>query len=173
VRYFKYRPENLAPLATTTILPPSREITIVSPKLPVRFSTLIRSWRNFSNAEGSKILSFAGAEASRTYYQSVYVPEQLQEIIRGERKEWKGGNFRDVPSGIVSLRRACLVSVESAYCIVYSKATGHGRTYCLCHRGHGDVCVVVDVGGGDAGEIGPLQLARRADLIWRDCQNQV
>jgi hypothetical protein len=68
VRYFKYRPENLAPLATTTIFPPSREIAMVSPKLPVRFSTLIRSWRNFSNAEGSKILSFAGAEASRTYY---------------------------------------------------------------------------------------------------------
>jgi hypothetical protein len=37
---------------------------------------------------------------------------------------------------------------------VYSKATEDGRTYCLGHRGHGDMCVVGDVGGGDAGEIG-------------------
>jgi len=67
VRYFKYRPLNLAPFATTTIFPCSREIVMLSPKFPVRLSTLILSWRNFSKAEGSKILSFVGADASRTY----------------------------------------------------------------------------------------------------------
>jgi hypothetical protein len=71
VRYFRYRPLNLAPLATTTIFPSSREIEILSPKFPVRLSTLILSWRNFSKAEGSKILSFVGADASRTYCLSI------------------------------------------------------------------------------------------------------
>ena len=68
VRYFKYRPLNFAPLATTTIFPSSREIVMLSPRFPVRLSTLILSWRNFSKAAGSKILSFAGAVASSTYY---------------------------------------------------------------------------------------------------------
>ena len=80
VKYFKYRPENFAPLATTTIFPSSREIVILSPRLPVRLSTLILSCRNFSNAEGSKILSFVGADASRTYY---HQPQCVN----------KGGNF--------------------------------------------------------------------------------
>jgi hypothetical protein len=68
VRYFRYRPLNFTLLATTTIFPSSLEITILSPKFPVRLSILILSCRNFSNAEGSKILSFVGAEASRIYY---------------------------------------------------------------------------------------------------------
>jgi len=68
VRYFRYRPLNLAPFATTAIFPSSREIVTLSPRFPVRLSTLILSWRNFSKADGSKILSFAGAVASSTYW---------------------------------------------------------------------------------------------------------
>jgi len=70
VRYFKYRPLNFAPFATTAIFPSSREIVMLSPKFPVRLSTLILSWRNFSKADVSKILSFAGAVASSTYCKS-------------------------------------------------------------------------------------------------------
>jgi len=36
---------------------------MVSPRLPTRPSTLIFSFRNFSKAETSKILSLAGCEA--------------------------------------------------------------------------------------------------------------
>jgi hypothetical protein len=78
---------------------------ISSPKLPVRLSTLILSWRNFSNAAGSKILSFVGADASRMNY------------VNLRRKR--------VPFGIAFLRRVCQISRESAYCLKYnSKATG-------------------------------------------------
>ena len=67
-RYFRYRPEN-SWCATTSILPsPCCDITIVSPRLPVLPSTLIRSCRNFSNAETSKILSLAGWEALMINY---------------------------------------------------------------------------------------------------------
>lgn len=48
----------------TSILPsPCWLILMVSPRLLVRPSTLMRSWRNFSNAETSKILSDAGCDA--------------------------------------------------------------------------------------------------------------
>ncbi len=47
-----------------SILPsPCCEILMVSPRLPTRPSTLIFSFRNFSKAETSKILSLAGCEA--------------------------------------------------------------------------------------------------------------
>src|SRR5689334_12679061 len=47
----------------TSILPsPCWEIWMVSPRFPVRPSTLMRSWRNFSKAEMSKILSLTGCE---------------------------------------------------------------------------------------------------------------
>lgn len=47
-----------------SILPsPCWLILMVSPRLPTRPSTLIFSFRNFSKAETSKILSLAGWEA--------------------------------------------------------------------------------------------------------------
>jgi hypothetical protein len=81
-----------------------------SPRFPVRLSTLILSCRNFSNADGSKILSFVGAEASRTYYTD---------------QHWHG---KWALFGIVFSRRVCLISRESAYCFFWknSKATGVG-----------------------------------------------
>lgn len=46
---------------TTSIFPsPTCEMATLSPRLPVRPSTLMRSWRNFSNAARSKILSLTG-----------------------------------------------------------------------------------------------------------------
>lgn len=94
-------------------------MVILSPRFPVRESTLILSCRNFSNAEGSKILSFVGADASRTYY---VVSQELRDAA---------------PCGIVSLRQVCLFSRESAYCILNSKATvSHRETYCLWSGSH-------------------------------------
>ena len=62
-RYLRYRPEKSV-WATTSILPsPCWLICTVSPRLPTRPSTLILSWRNFSKAETSNILSEAGCEA--------------------------------------------------------------------------------------------------------------
>ena len=59
-RYLRYRPEN-SMWVTTSILPaPAWLIFTASPRLPTRPSTLILSCRNFSNAETSKILSWAG-----------------------------------------------------------------------------------------------------------------
>jgi len=124
VRYFKYRPENLAPFATTTIFPSSLEIVILSPKLPVRLSTLILSWRNFSKAAGSKILSLVGADASRTYY---FVSSSLLESAYFLRL-LLCGDFAGF------LRR-------SAYCFCTAKLGG--GTYCLLYWCHlDDVCGV-------------------------------
>jgi len=62
-RYLRYRPENWV-CAVTSIFPSPRFlINTTSPRFPTRLSTLILSWRNFSNAETSKILSLAGCEA--------------------------------------------------------------------------------------------------------------
>jgi len=95
VRYFKYRPLNFAPLATTTIFPSSRVIERSSPRLPVRPSTLILSWRNFSNADGSKILSFVGADASRTYFWDCFLAAGLPDFYgvsllfqTAKRRDW-------------------------------------------------------------------------------------
>lgn len=55
--------------ATTSTLPsPVWEMLILSPRLPTRPSTLMRSCRNFSKAETSKILSLAGWEALMVNY---------------------------------------------------------------------------------------------------------
>lgn len=62
-RYLRYRPDSSL-WAMISILPsPTWEIWMVSPRLPTRPSTLIFSFRNFSKAETSKILSLAGCEA--------------------------------------------------------------------------------------------------------------
>ena len=59
-KYFRYRPEK-GMYATTLIFSPSTWlICTLSPKFPVRPSTLMRSCRNFSNAARSKILSLTG-----------------------------------------------------------------------------------------------------------------
>lgn len=65
-RYLRYRPDSSL-WAMISILPsPTWEIWMVSPRLPTRPSTLIFSFRNFSKAETSKILSLAGCEALMT-----------------------------------------------------------------------------------------------------------
>lgn len=62
-RYLRYLPEN-SWCATTSIFPsPCWLMATVSPRLPTRPSTFILSWRNFSKAATSKILSEAGTEA--------------------------------------------------------------------------------------------------------------
>jgi hypothetical protein len=62
-RYLRYRPEN-SWLAMTSIFPsPCWLMVMVSPRLPVRPPTLMRSWRNFSYCDRSKILSLTGWDA--------------------------------------------------------------------------------------------------------------
>ena len=52
--------------------------------------------------------------------------------------------------GIVSLRRVCLISRESAYCTLNSKATvSHGETYCFWSGSHltvGELVLVMLMG---------------------------
>lgn len=59
----------------TSIFPsPCWEIWMVSPRLPVRPSTLMRSWRNFSNAWMSKILSLTGCEQLMMNFLVIFWP---------------------------------------------------------------------------------------------------
>lgn len=69
-----------------SILPsPTWEIWMVSPRLPTRPSTLIFSFRNFSKAETSKILSLAGCEALMMNCRAVVriAPGRQEDQFRG------------------------------------------------------------------------------------------
>ena len=118
------------------------------------------------------MLSFAGAEASRTYCRSVSVLNKHKRAqIAGEETHgleslWVGGGFTFWDC-FLAATLPCFCGVSLLH-FVYSKATGHGRTYGLGHRGHGEVgwcrwlvgAMVVMVRG---------RFTLRTDLIWCDC----
>lgn len=90
-RYLRYRPDSSL-WAMISILPsPTWEIWMVSPRLPTRPSTLIFSFRNFSKAETSKILSLAGCEA---LMMNCIREDVCQRCARGW--ELEGSIWRDV-----------------------------------------------------------------------------
>lgn len=73
----------------STLPSPCWEILMVSPRLPTRPSTLIFSFRNFSKAETSKILSLAGCEALMTNCTG-RVSDELHEESRGRLTDLLG-----------------------------------------------------------------------------------
>jgi hypothetical protein len=67
-RYLRYRPESSLWAMISTLPSAVEEILMISPRLPVRPSILIFSFKNFSKAGTSKILSEAGPEALITNF---------------------------------------------------------------------------------------------------------
>merc|ERR1740129_2659920 len=72
-RYLRYRLEN-GDSAFTWIFCLSREMTTLSPKLPVLPSTLMRALRNFSKSLVSRMLSSAGCWQSIVNFKVCFLP---------------------------------------------------------------------------------------------------
>lgn len=108
--------------ATTSILPsPCWLICTMSPRFPTRPSTLILSWRNFSNAETSKILSEAGCEALIMNYMELAAGPRAQANRRRISKEPGDSSehtFFVTFAGFWPLvaGRVALFYIHSAYC---------------------------------------------------------